>query len=102
MPPPASCPSARPYLRVGDGRQLLLLELLDGVLVLPEVELGAHQDDGRVWTVVAHLRVPLQRGNRTAPGAVSTGPLGTLQPCVHISNMAGGSKVYDCGSRGFD
>ena len=48
------------YLRVGDGRQLLLLQLLNRVLVLPEIQLGAHQDDRGVGAVVAHLRVPLQ------------------------------------------
>ena len=29
-------------LGVGDGVQLLLLQLLNGVLVIPQVELGAH------------------------------------------------------------
>ena len=49
-------------LGVGDGGQLLLLQLLNGVLVIPQVQLGAHQDDGCVGAVVTHLRVPLDRG----------------------------------------
>ncbi len=47
------------HLRICDGRQPLLLQLLYGLLVLPQVELGAHQDDGHVRAVVAHLWVPL-------------------------------------------
>ena len=45
-------------LRVGDGGQSLLLQLVDGLLVLPQVELGADQDDGDLGAVVAQLRVP--------------------------------------------
>lgn len=51
-------------LGVGDGRQLLLLQLLNRVLVIPEIEFGAHENDGGVGTVVPHLRVPLQRRNK--------------------------------------
>lgn len=51
-------------LGVGDGRQLLLLQLLNRVLVIPEIEFGAHKNDGSVGTVVPHLRVPLQRRNK--------------------------------------
>lgn len=51
-------------LGVGDGRQLLLLQLLNRVLVIPEIEFGAHENDGSVGTVVPHLRVPLQRRNK--------------------------------------
>lgn len=48
-------------LRVDDGGEFLLLEFFDRVLVVSQVQLGAHQDDGRVGTVVSHLRVPLQK-----------------------------------------
>ena len=42
-----------------NGRQPLVFQLLDGLLVLSQVQLGAHQDDGHVGAVVADLRVPL-------------------------------------------
>lgn len=47
-------------LRVDYGREFLLLEFFDGVLVISQVQLGAHQDDGGVGAVVSHLRVPLR------------------------------------------
>ena len=46
-------------LRICDGREPFLLQLLDRLLVLPQVEFGAHEDDGHVGTVVPHLWVPL-------------------------------------------
>lgn len=46
-------------LRVGDWRQLLFLQLLNGFLLVPQIQLGAHQDDGCGRAVVADLRVPL-------------------------------------------
>ena len=46
-------------LGVGDRRQLLFLELLDGFFLVPQIQLGAHQDDGCGGAVVANLRVPL-------------------------------------------
>lgn len=46
-------------LRVCDGRQLLVPKPFDGVLVVTEVQLGAHQEDGCVGAVVPHLWVPL-------------------------------------------
>lgn len=55
-------------LRVDDGGEFLLLQLLDGVLVVSEVQLGAHQDDGSVGAVVSDLRVPL-RGGRGGSGS---------------------------------
>ena len=53
----------RTNLWVSDRGQLLLLELLDGLLVLPQVQLGPHQDDGGVLTVVTHFWVPLKHNN---------------------------------------
>lgn len=47
-------------LGVGDGGEFLLLQLLDGVLVVSQIQLGAHQDDGGVGAVVSHLWVPLR------------------------------------------
>lgn len=46
-------------LGVDNGVQLLLLEFFDSVLVISQVQLGAHQDYGCVGAVVPHLRVPL-------------------------------------------
>lgn len=51
-------------LRVDDGGEFLLLQLLDSVLVVSEIQLGAHQDDGSVGAVVSDLRVPLRREGR--------------------------------------
>lgn len=48
-------------LWVGDRSELALLQLLHRPRVLSQVELRAHQDDGRIWTVVAHLGVPLKK-----------------------------------------
>lgn len=48
-------------LRVGNRRQLLFLQPLDSVLVISQVKLGAHQDDGSARAVVPHLREPLGR-----------------------------------------
>ena len=45
-------------LRICDGREPFLLQLLDRLLVLPQVEFGADEDDGDVGTVVPHLWVP--------------------------------------------
>lgn len=50
-------------LRVGDWSQFLLLQLLDRLLLIPEIQLGAHQDDGCRGAVVPYLRVPLGGGN---------------------------------------
>ena len=55
-------------LRVDDGGELLLLQFLDGVLVVSQVQLGAHQDDGRVGAVVSHLGVPLGEGGDRVRG----------------------------------
>ena len=53
------------YLWVVDWTEAFLLEFLSGLLVVPQVEFGPHQDDGSVGTVVAHLRVPLgERGTQ--------------------------------------
>jgi len=45
--------------RVGDGLHALLLELVDGVAVLTQIELGAREDDGGVSSVVRNLGIPL-------------------------------------------
>lgn len=54
-------------LRVGDRSQLLFLQLLNRFLLVPEIQLGAYQDDGRGGAVMANLRVPLggRRYNHT-------------------------------------
>lgn len=46
---------------IGDGLHSLLAQALDGVWVLPQIELGADQDDRNVGSMVTDLRVPLQR-----------------------------------------
>ena len=49
-------------LLVGDGAALVLLaQLLDGVLVVAQIELRADQHDGHLCAVVGHLREPLCR-----------------------------------------
>lgn len=48
-------------LWIGNGCQLLLLQLLNGVLVISKVQLGSHEDDGGAGTVVSDLREPLAR-----------------------------------------
>lgn len=57
-------------LGVDNGGELLLLEFFDGVLVVSQVQLGAHQDDGGVGAVVSYLRVPLgkKRGEQSEVG----------------------------------
>lgn len=46
-------------LWISDRGELLVPQPLDGVLVVAEIQLGAHQNDGRVGTVVPHLGIPL-------------------------------------------
>ena len=46
-------------LLLGDGGLVLLGELLDGLLVAAEIDLGANKDDGGGGAVVADLRHPL-------------------------------------------
>lgn len=46
-------------LRIGDRRQLLVLELLNRLFVVAQIELGAHKDDGHVVAMVTHLGEPL-------------------------------------------
>lgn len=65
-PPQASSPTRTNILgqcqplRVGDGSQLLLLQFLDGVLVISKVQLRTHQDDGGAGAVVPYLGEPLE------------------------------------------
>ena len=47
------------FLWIGDWREPFFLQLLDSLLVLPQVKFGAHEDDGHVGAVVPHLRIPL-------------------------------------------
>lgn len=51
----------RQSLGICNWREFLLLQLLYGVLVISQIQLGTHQDDGSVGTMVSHLRVPLHR-----------------------------------------
>lgn len=53
-------------LRVGDGSQLLFFQLLNCLLLVPQIQLGAHQDDGCGRAVVANLRVPLREHRTTS------------------------------------
>lgn len=52
-------------LWVGNGGQLLLLQFLDRVFIIPKVKFGPHQDDGSVGTMMSHFRVPLDGEIRT-------------------------------------
>lgn len=51
----------RQSLWICNGGEFLLLQLLCGVLVISQIQLGTHQDDGSVGAMVSHLRVPLHR-----------------------------------------
>lgn len=46
---------------VGDRLHPLFTETLNGVGILPQVQLRADQNNGDIGSVVADLRVPLQR-----------------------------------------
>ena len=45
-------------LLLGDGRLVLAGEVVDGLLVLSEIDLGADEDDGGVGAVVLDFAVP--------------------------------------------
>ena len=47
------------YLRVGDGSQPFFFQLVDSLLVFPQVKLGSYQDNWYFWTVMVNLWVPL-------------------------------------------
>ena len=49
-------------LLVLDGRHLLLPQRLLGGLIVPQIELGADEDNGNAGRVVIYLRVPLAGG----------------------------------------
>ena len=49
-------------LLVLDGRHLLLPQRLLGRLIVPQIELGADEDNGNAGRVVIYLRVPLAGG----------------------------------------
>lgn len=55
----------RQSLGICNRREFLLLQLLHCVLVISQIQLGTHQDDGSVGTMVSHLRVPLRKDNNT-------------------------------------
>ncbi len=59
MVPPTDLFGHGQALRVGDGGELLLLQFLNGVLVISQIKLGSYQDDWSVWTVVSHFWIPL-------------------------------------------
>lgn len=48
-------------LGIGNGREFLLLKLLHGILVISQIQFGAHEDYWSVGTMVSHLRIPLHR-----------------------------------------
>ena len=81
----------RQALGIGDRREFLLLQLLHSVLVISQIQLGAHKDDGSVGTMVSHLRVPLHREYDSEEMGI------TFQTCVcylehFIKNK---NKIYD-------
>ncbi len=63
MVPPTDLFGHGQALRVGDGGELLLLQFLNGVLVISQIKLGSYQDDWSVWTVVSHFWIPLNTHN---------------------------------------
>jgi hypothetical protein len=48
-------------LRVRDGRQVLFLQLCNGVLIIPKIGLGSNKHNWGVWAMMGHLRVPLDK-----------------------------------------
>lgn len=60
-------------LGVRDGGEFLLPQLLYGFFVIPQIQLGAHQDDGSVGTVMSHLRIPLRRHQQPVNDTAQTG-----------------------------
>lgn len=78
---------------IGDRRQLFLLQLLDGVLVIPQIQLGAHQDDGRGGAVMTNLGVPLETGRKEGVkyggGSVCTDVLFALVSLDFYSRVTG-------------
>lgn len=77
-------------MRVDDGGEFLLLQLLDSVLVISKVQLGAHQDDGSVGAVVSDLRVPLRKEEEAA---------GQMNECWKKPSSKTGGKVRALQSR---
>lgn len=59
-------------LRIRYGGELLLFQLLNGVLVITEIQLCPHQDDGSVWAVVPHLGEPLEMEQNARDGRSHT------------------------------
>lgn len=57
---PTDLPGHGQALRVGNGRKLFVSQPFDGILVVPQVQFGAHQDDGCVRAVMTNLWIPLQ------------------------------------------
>lgn len=51
-------------LRVRNGWELFVLEIVYSFTVVPQIQLGAHEDDGRVAAVVLYLRIPLWEGQK--------------------------------------
>lgn len=45
----------------GDGGLALLLQFLQRLLVLPQVDLRAHEDDGHRWAVMPQLQTKKKR-----------------------------------------
>ena len=72
-------------VRIGDRWELLLLQLLNSVLLVPQIQLGAHQDDGRGGAVVTNLRVPLARRRRETRSKRKIGKNGKLDEGVFMN-----------------
>jgi hypothetical protein len=66
-------------LGVGDGGQLLVPQPFNGVLVISQIQLGAHQDDWGVGAVVSHFRVPLRQRVKVIRSKVKDGEQGWVE-----------------------
>ena len=60
------------FLWIGDWCELFFIQPLDRLLVLPQVNLCPHKDDGLIGTVVTHLWIPfgtdVVKGGRARQG----------------------------------
>ena len=87
------------HLRIADG--LPVFELLQGGLVLPEVDLGAHQHDGRGRAVVTHFLVPLRWARRNDGRLVkSLAPEGKLESLLINTSPGEGLRITRPGKGG--
>lgn len=87
-------------LGVRDWAEFLLLQLVYGVFVISQIQLGANQNDGGAGTMVSHLGVPLQthkRASRKKEGVSSSAQILnihlSLETCRTLSVWGNSQKM---------